>query len=94
MANKELQEEIGYRAGRLVYLGELWPWAKYLAVRSYLFPARDLAPSKLPGDEGYVVGVDAMPLAKLKTLIGDGCLRDGPEVAGLYSACGYLRIEK
>ena len=47
VANKELQEEIGYRAGRLDFLGEQWPWAKYLAVRSHLFLARDLAPSKL-----------------------------------------------
>ncbi len=31
VANKELQEEIGYRAGRLDFLGELWPWAKSLS---------------------------------------------------------------
>ena len=63
---EELQEEIGYRAGRLDYLGELWPWAKYLAVRSFL--ARELTPSKLMGDEGYEVGVEQLPLAELETV--------------------------
>ena len=47
-ANRELQEEIGMRANHLEYLGELWPWSKYLAVRSHLFLARDLAPASSP----------------------------------------------
>jgi ADP-ribose diphosphatase len=86
VANKELQEEIGYRAGRLDFLGELWPWAKYLAVRSHLFLARDLAPSKLAGDE-------VMPLAELEAWIADGRLRDGRAIAGLFLARAYLRAE-
>jgi ADP-ribose diphosphatase len=90
VANKELQEEIGYRAGRLDFLGELWPWAKYLAVRSHLFLARALAPSKLAGDEGYVVGVEVMPLAELEAWIADGRLRDARAIAGLYLARGFL----
>ena len=90
VANKELQEEIGYRAGRLDSLGELWPWAKYLAVRSHLFLARDLAPSKLAGDEGYEIGVEVMPLAGLEAWIADGRLRDGRTIAGLFLARTFL----
>ena len=85
-ANKELQEEIGYRAGRLDYLGELWPWAKYLAVRSHIFLARELTPSKLPGDERYEVGVERLPLDELETWIADGRLRDSRAIAGLFLA--------
>lgn len=90
VANKELQEEIGYRAGRLDPLGELWPWAKYLAVRSHLFLARDLAPSKLAGDEGYEIGVEVMPLAGLEAWIADGRLHDGRTIAGLFLARTFL----
>ena len=93
VANKELQEEIGYRAGRLDFLGELWPWAKYLAVRSHLFLARDLTPSKLVGDEGYVVGVEVMSLGELEAWIADGRLRDGRAIAGLFLARAYHRAE-
>ena len=89
-ANKELQEEIGYRAGRLDPLGVLWPWSKYLAVRSHLFLARDLVASKLPGDEGYAVGVETMPLAELEMWIGDGRLCDSRTIAGLFLARAFI----
>lgn len=93
VANKELQEEIGYRAGRLDALGELWPWAKYLAVRSHLFLARDLTPSKLAGDEAEVVGVERMPLVELEAWIAAGRLRDSRAVAGLFLACAFLEAD-
>lgn len=90
LANKELQEEIGFRAGRLDYLGELWPWAKYLAVRSHVFLARELTPSKLVGDEGYEVGMERLLLAELETWIADGRLRDSRAIAGLFLARAFL----
>jgi 8-oxo-dGTP pyrophosphatase MutT (NUDIX family) len=39
-ANRELQEELGWRAGRIDYLGELHPF-KYLTSRQFVFLARD-----------------------------------------------------
>ncbi len=75
-ANRELQEELGFRAGRLDLLGELRPWSKYLQLRSYLYLARDLEPSRLPGDESYEIGVERVPLARLEALIASGRLRD------------------
>jgi len=50
-ANLELQEEVGLRAGRLDFLGELRPFSKYLTVRTFVYLARDLAESRLVGDE-------------------------------------------
>lgn len=94
LANKELQEEIGYRASQLDYLGELWPWAKYLAVRSHLFLARELMPSRLIGDEGYEIGIERMPLAQLETWIADGLLRDGRAIAGLFLARTFLSTHR
>jgi ADP-ribose diphosphatase len=94
VANKELQEEIGFRAGRLDYLGAVQPWAKYLAVRSHLFLARDLTPSKLAGDEGYEISVAAMPLAELEAWIQAGRLRDARAIAGLFLARAYLEARE
>src|SRR5262245_22066452 len=42
-ANRELQEELGWRAARLDYLGEIHPF-KYLTSRQFVFLARDLSP--------------------------------------------------
>jgi ADP-ribose diphosphatase len=93
-ANRELQEEVGYRAGRLDLLGELRPWPKYLRVRSLVYLARDLEPSRLPGDEPYVIGVARTTLADFETLITTGRLRDARAIAALHLARAFLRAKE
>ena len=83
-ANRELQEEIGMRANHLEYLGELWPWSKYLNVRSHLFLARDLVPSKLPGDEAEPVEMVRVPWNEIDHMVADGRLNDARAIAALY----------
>lgn len=83
-ANRELQEEIGYKAGRLDFLGEIRPWAKYLQLRSFVYLARDLTVSQLDGDEGYEIGVVRVPLAEFEERISAGELRDARTIAALY----------
>jgi 8-oxo-dGTP pyrophosphatase MutT (NUDIX family) len=90
-ANRELQEELGFAAGRLEYLGQLWPWSKYLTVRSDLYLARDLTESRLVGDEDYEIGVARVPLAAFEQYITSGQLRDARVIAGLYLARAYLQ---
>src|SRR5438105_13434110 len=41
-ALRELQEEIGFTAARLDFLGELRPLSKYFALQSFLYLAREL----------------------------------------------------
>jgi 8-oxo-dGTP pyrophosphatase MutT (NUDIX family) len=81
-ANRELQEELGWRAGRIDFLGELHPF-KYLTSRQFAFLARDLTPSKLEGDEIYPVGARAVPLARFVDLVESGELQDATAVAAL-----------
>lgn len=83
-ANRELQEELGVRAARMEYLGELWPWSKYLAVRSHIFLGRDLIPSKLPGDETEQVETVRVAWHEINTMVADGRLRDARAIAALY----------
>ncbi len=90
-ANRELQEELGFAAGRLEYLGQLWPWSKYLTVRSDLYLARDLVASRLPGDEDYEIGIARAPLAAFEEFITSGQIRDARIIAGLYLARAYLQ---
>jgi ADP-ribose diphosphatase len=90
-ANRELQEEVGYAAKRLDYLGEVWPWSKYLTVRSVIYLARDLVTSRLVGDEEYDIGVVRVPLTAFEEFILSGQLRDARVIAGLYVARAYLQ---
>lgn len=92
-ANRELQEEIGYKAGRLDFLGKLRPFSKYLAMRSFVYLARNLTPSRLEGDEAYDIGIGQVPLAEFESLIAAESLRDARVVAALYLARSYLQRE-
>ena len=92
-ANRELQEEIGYQAGQLDFLGELRPYSKYLAVRSFVYLARDLTPSRLEGDEDYAISVERVPLSEFEPLIAAGRLLDARVIAVLYMARSFLKEE-
>jgi len=89
-ANRELQEEIGYKVERLDFLGELRPFSKYLTVRSFCYLARDLTPSSLAGDENYAINVERVPLASFEQWIATGRLLDARVVAVLYLARRFL----
>lgn len=85
-ANRELQEEAGVKAGRLDVLATIDPWFKYLDSRLTLFLARDLTPSRLQGDEGYVIATETHPLSTFETHIASGRLRDASVIAALFLA--------
>jgi len=91
-ANRELQEELGWRAERLDYLGELHPW-KYLTSRQFVFLARDLVPNKLEGDELYPLGTRKVLLDGFVDLCAAGELLDAAAIAALCLAQHFLRQE-
>jgi ADP-ribose diphosphatase len=89
-ANRELQEELGWRAERIDFLGELHPF-KYLSSRQYAFLARDLSPGKLEGDEKYPVGTRLVPLCSFLDLCASGELHDATAIAALCLAQHFLQ---
>jgi ADP-ribose diphosphatase len=91
-ADRELQEELGWRAGRLDFLGELHPF-KYLTSRQFAFLARDLTRSKLEGDERYPVRVRKVPLARVLSLCTTGELHDALAISALSLAQVFLAAE-
>lgn len=91
-ANRELQEELGWRAERIDCLGELHPF-KYLSSRQFVFLARDLVPSKLEGDEMYAVGTRKVELARFVDLCIAGELHDATAIAALCMAQRFLEQE-
>jgi ADP-ribose pyrophosphatase YjhB (NUDIX family) len=91
-ANRELQEELGWRAGRLDFLGELHP-SKYLTCRLFAFLARDLSPGKLEGDEIYPVHSRRVGLDNFEEQCRTGELHDAPAIAALCLAREFLARE-
>ncbi len=91
-ANRELQEELGWRAERIDFLGELHPF-KYLISRQFAFLARGLVPSKLEGDEIHPVGTRKVALERFADLCTAGELHDATAIAALYLAQRFLEQE-
>ena len=64
-----------------------------LTVRTFVYLARDLVPSRLAGDETYTIDVERVPLASFESLIASGRLMDARVVAALYLARAFLGAE-
>jgi ADP-ribose diphosphatase len=93
-ANRELQEELGWAASQLDFLGEIRPWSKYLNARSYIYLARGLTESHLPGDEQYSIEPVRILLGDVDALVRNGTLLDARVVAGLFLARAFLERER
>jgi ADP-ribose diphosphatase len=83
-ANRELQEEIGYKADVLFPIGVLNPLARHARWDIHLFLARNLMPSRKIGDEIYQIEVERVPFDQFEALITSGRLRDSNVIAALY----------
>ena len=84
-ATRELEEEIGYRAGRLDKIGTFFTAPGFTDEVMHLYVARDLTggTQALDGDE--VLEVVEMPLEKAMGHVLDGTIRDAKTIIGLQS---------
>lgn len=84
-ATRELEEEIGYRAGRLDKIATFFTAPGFTDEVMHLYVAKDLThgTQALDGDE--VLEVVEMPLEKAIAHIGDGTIRDAKTIIGLQS---------
>lgn len=82
-ANRELQEEIGYRARDMRLLCRLRPFSKYLRVTTHVCLARDLVPDRLVGDEAHVIVTHRLPVSEIDRLLAAGGIADSTVVAAL-----------
>lgn len=89
-ANRELQEEIGYKAGRIDFLGTLRPW-KYLDAKLLVYLARDLTESRLQGDENFEIVVVPVPLVSFEDFMQRGELQESSAVAALFMARSFIQ---
>lgn len=85
-ADRELQEEIGYKAGKLTPLGGFFSAPGFCTEYLYLFLAENLQESRLDPDAQEVIEVYHYTLDQALDLIEKGEIEDAKTVAGL---CRY-----
>jgi ADP-ribose pyrophosphatase len=85
-AQREISEEIGYRANKWSDLGTLYPTPGFCDELQYLFLAEDLSPYSLPGDQDEVIEVEQYSYSQVEKMIISGELRDAKSIATLFRA--------
>lgn len=83
---RELREETGYTAGRMIYMGEVYPSPGFLTEVLHLYCALDLQSGACDPDEDEFVETVRMPFAELERLVANGSIRDGKTIAAVCRA--------
>ena len=85
-AQRELQEETGYRSGDMRSLGGFWSSPGFCTEYMYAYVAKDLTPSKLEADDDENIQVEKIPLSQIAELIRSGEIKDAKTIAALLMA--------
>lgn len=89
-ARRELREETGLDAGKLVLLGGFFAAPGTLTEKLYAYYATDLYPSPLPPDEDERIKIESIPYKNVMNMIDEGQIIDGKTLASLFLARKYL----
>ena len=82
-AVRELQEEVGYRPGKLERLGDEFTAPGYTSERIHLYLATELTPSRLQQDSDEFIDVVRMSFDEALARAERGALEDGKTLVGL-----------
>ena len=91
-AERELQEETGFRPGKLEPLGGIYAAPGYTTEFIHLFHATELSESRLAMDDDEFIELERVPLAEALAMIEQGVIADGKSVAGLLRVARHLGL--
>ena len=83
-ASRELEEETGYRPGRIRALGEFYTSPGFCDELLRVFVADDLEPVGQKLEPGENLEVEVITRSEVMAMIGDGRIRDGKTIAALF----------
>ena len=90
-ALRELSEELGLKAGRVIPLGFMEATPAYDSERTYIYLALELSQGQSHPDEGEFIDIVKMPFEKALKAVYDGTLTDGKTQLALLKAERILR---
>ncbi|MBE6812850.1 MAG: NUDIX hydrolase [Ruminococcaceae bacterium] len=90
-ALRELKEETGYTAEKMIYLGEYYPTCAYSDETIHMYLATGLQQGEQNLDDDEFVGVEKVPLKTLVDRIMAGEIKDGKTQTALLKAYLYLQ---
>lgn len=94
-AERELQEEIGYKPGKLEYLVDAYASPGFTNEKLSLFAATELEKSKLPEDDTEFIEIVEIPIEEAYRMVMDFEIIDAKTIIGVQYAyhnyCGEKR---
>jgi len=87
-AQRELQEETGFKAGQMIPLGVLHTCPGFCTEKLFLFLGLNLTHSPLPPDDNEAIDLMPVSLEEALSLMDQGMITDAKTIATLYF---YLR---
>ena len=91
-AERELQEEVGYRPGKLESLGGIFVAPGYTTEFIHLYLATDLKEARLEQDADEFIEVDRVPFAQVIDMIERGEIIDGKSIVCVLRAARKLGL--
>ena len=87
-ARREIEEEIGHRAGKIESMGWIWTTPGFTDEKIWLYLATDLTPSEQALEDDEVLTVERMPLDAAVAMALGGEIRDAKSICALLRARG------
>lgn len=91
---RELEEECGVVADKVVSLGEIYPTVAYCSEIIYIFAAKGLKKTNQHLDAGEFLGVEKIKLEKAYDMVMSGEIRDSKTVVAILKLRELLREGK
>jgi ADP-ribose pyrophosphatase len=82
-AIRELEEETGYLAAKMIERGRFWTTPGFTTELMYLYEASDLRKTNINPDEDEVIEVGIVPSTAALQMIDDGRIQDAKSILGL-----------
>lgn len=90
-AVRELSEEVGATAGRMVYLGSMYPSPGFCDEELHMYLALELKEGECHPDPDEFLEVERVPFDELVARIMRNEIRDGKTIAAVLKAKEYLK---
>ncbi|WP_105615940.1 NUDIX domain-containing protein [Vallitalea okinawensis] len=93
-AERELEEEIGYKAGNIQHLMDIYPAVGFSTERIAIYTAHDLIESEQNLDEDEFVEVKKFSLDEIVEMIDNGQILDSKSICALLKIVKDMKLEQ
>jgi len=91
---REMQEEAGFRPGKVVRLGGVYTTPGFCNEYLHLYLATDLTSSRLVAEDTPGIEVVPVPVAEIPALVTSGKMEDSKSIAGLLLFLEYRKTHR